>query len=170
MHTLHLVGYDQDELVLVVRGVRAALAELGERVTSAQAAERVGVNALLGEHESRERVLDALAALMGESNGAAIGQIDATPDELAEVEEDPEEDAFATTEPKVWRTAIALMANADGNPLKASAYARTLYGTTNDELFMEVIMVLASSFAHFLPQMLREQGFFESDESHTTDP
>jgi hypothetical protein len=176
MHTLHLTGFDPNKFIDVVRGVRAAMTALGApSTTSAMAAAVVNMaveagHALLGEHPDREVVERALTALVNESNGYANGIIDAFPYDLMRPAPAPEDDSedFEASD-ATWRAAIVLMASANGNPLVAAAHARNLYAVTDVDLFREVILCLASSFPHYLPQALIEQGFL-SDEPHTSEP
>lgn len=60
--------------------------------------------------------------------------------------------------PKVYRTAIGIMAGANGNPLTAAAQANTLARTTEDAAFYwQVIGALCETFP-WLPNIMQQQG------------
>jgi hypothetical protein len=163
MHSLHLVNYKFERRIEAVKGVRAALEQLGEATPEDSLSKaRDLVNALrdtngepqlVGLHddlnvvESAEELLEAHGCL-------AIIDLDGGGDpESYEQPQRSERDPHAREEIEPdftvaqAQTAMACLAFAGGNPTQALAFCRTLSHTTaEDEFFDGVENALLSTF------------------------
>lgn len=148
MHTLHLSMIRSDQPVRAIKAVRSARQALGEGIglESAKAIvdEFVATSAtpqLLGGHEDRATVSTALARLRAEDcDGIVDYEEPLEPDDV----EDPD---YEEPDVTAYRTALACMAFADGNPGIALMYSKTLgLATGADDFFESVGGALTSVF------------------------
>jgi hypothetical protein len=137
-------------------------------------------SALLGWHESIETLETCLVGLREVGcDGIIDGNLDrserlwkvriysdakATPEQVFEAEgasrvapeavELEDDESPSDTE---YRTALAMLATAQGDPLKAAAHCNLLYRTAEDPLYAYVIEILADIFP-WIAKPLRDSG------------
>lgn len=141
MHTLHLSMIRSDQPVRAIKAVRAAREALGEGIGLANAraivddfVESGAEPQLLGGSEDPVAVRTALLRLRVEDcDGIIDYEGDLEPDDVEDPENDDAPDVLA------YRTALALMAFADGNPSVALMYSKTLINATGAEEFFESV-------------------------------
>ena len=161
MHTLHLINYQIEKRISAVKGVRAALEQLGEAThDNSLSKARDVINALresngepqlIGQHDDIS-IIESAEALCESHGCLTIIDLDGS--------EEIDEDVPARIAPSAGtieiepdftvaqaQTAMACLAFADGNPSKALAFCKTLEHTTGeDEFFDGVANALLSTF------------------------
>lgn len=173
-HTLHLVGSEipRSEMLRASACLRGALQRLGHRWTLKDCSDALRDAPLpltIGEHEDLEVIRDALVMLeSGDYLSGGINLTDETLGEVARIHREEAAEAAGDTplrlvpdpEPPAvseagWRTAIALMAHTQGNPLHAFGQARTYaHSTGQPGVYAEAQQALRESFPSWFSELL----------------
>lgn len=182
-HKLYLMSIDDDSLIRSLRAIRRGLAGLKEPARLVDAKDVYNTFMEDGFAYMGSGTLDVLQHIqvrMSELDCGTAVDIDAdmwskaaetrrihrnrnlseeqNPSDPIKAAEAQAELDGADLSPEAWKTAIALLATSEGNPLKACATANTLKRTTgNPEVYSGAIHALVSTF-FWLRQLLHDHG------------